>query len=257
MGIRVFRGSELILTEPGVILRKLDRTSDPNSSEGSFEFWRRGAQNMSGLTLNCQRVSNSFHLLKRVTGFGGKMDNLRRNYKQDEMNSRIEEIEVLIKTTMLAGQLTDEERDAKLTQLFKERDSAKKALRNLQLNQARCRRYRARKGDNSENQISGAGVSQSSTITSPQEDNATYFSGDASIDDGSSNHSIADDLSSWTIFDESLVSQLVVAPEFEFLDDLEKNLELRPEELTVMIIRMRKEHILNQLTKPQSNEHKQ
>jgi hypothetical protein len=160
---------------------------------------------------------------------------MRRNYKQEEAMSRIEEIEVLIKSTMLVGQISEQERNQRLSELLKERDETQKSLRDLQMNQARCQRYRARKSS-----TSSSSSSTTKKETSPQQlisdRDFTYFSGGGSVDDTSSIQS-GDLLNSWDL------TRIAASTEWQFLDDLERNMEFQTEDVTLMLIAMRKEHI--------------
>jgi hypothetical protein len=176
----------------------------------------------------------------------------RRNHRQEELLTRIEEIEVLIKTSMLTGTISDQERDERLTKLFKERDQIKKALRSLQLNQARCRRYRSRRKDGSQRSTPSGSVADEMEVTShlgdrDGDEDSMNASCSASIeDDHSSAHSVnggSPSSSSVPYIDDKMLFQLVEGPEINFLDDLEKNFHSRPPELTRMIIRMRKDYV--------------
>jgi hypothetical protein len=147
-----------------------------------------------------------------------KMKKTRRNRKQELLMTRIEQVENVIKETMLNGGTDQLEREATLSKLFQERDQAKKELRTLQLTQARGRRFRARKD-------SGASGEQ--------------------IQDGWDGNSSPSPIS--TLMDQEMTVEdlkpFILLSEFEFLEDLERNFKRRSIATTLAIIRFRKEHL--------------
>jgi hypothetical protein len=69
----------------------------------------------------------------------------RRNFKQEQLKSKIEQYNVMIQSCMLSGEWTIAQKDETLSRLFEEKCELEKRLRTLQMNQERQKRFRAKK----------------------------------------------------------------------------------------------------------------
>jgi hypothetical protein len=175
----------------------------------------------------------------------------RRNFRQEQLASRMEQLQVLINNIATSVIASDPQKEASLHRLFEERDECSRKLRALQLNQSRQRRFRARK-EQSEN-IDGTAVSvksesncrsvSSSPLPSAVISTTTLLCSPASSDSTTAHSPQLLSMEQFSIDFSAGVDELVrliTADELQFLDNVAQNLNHRTTAQTAEILLLRK-----------------